>query len=49
MAKGGLEEHQKARYINMSPFSLSSTRWHSTNTHLSGLGILGTERDYFPT
>ena len=25
--------------------SLSSARWHSTNTHLSSLGILGTKPD----
>ena len=26
---------------------LSPGRWHSTNTHLSSLGILGTEPAYF--
>ena len=29
--------------------SLSSARWHSSNTNLSSLGILGKEKDYFPT
>ena len=29
--------------------SIAPTRWHSTNTHLSSLGVLVTEPDYFPT
>ena len=29
--------------------TLPPARWHSTNTCVSSLGILGTEPDYFPT
>ena len=29
--------------------ALSPARWHSTNTYLPSLGMLGTEPDYFPT
>ena len=30
-------------------FALSPAWWHSTNTHLPSLSMLGTEPDYFPT
>ena len=30
-------------------YALSPTKWHSTNTYLSSLGLMDTEPVYFPT
>ena len=39
----------KETISNLILQTLSPLYWHSTNTYLSSLGMLGTEPDYFPT